>query len=154
MLALTAAPAFATHDKGSPHFISANATLVGTSVTVAFKEAGLGSDPAATVTIEVNASATRLDACQNNGGNFPSDPKKQSTSADVSASAQFSPGKNGQITDSLTLSLPATSLSCPGGQHPVLVSFSYSGIEVCDVTHNVCRTASPSTLSGGPFFVL
>jgi hypothetical protein len=127
---------------------------VGTDARVDFKEAGLGSDPNATVTIEVTANATRFDACQNNGGNFPSDPKKQETNAEVSASGEFSPGKNGQITDSLTISLPATSLDCPPGQTPVLVSFSYTSIQVCDITHGVCRTASPSSLSGGPFFDL
>ena len=152
MVVLVMPAALATHDKGNPHFIFARASLVGTDLRVDFKEAGLGNDPEATVTIQVSAIASRFDACRNNGGNFPSDPKKQETTAAVSASGEFSPGKNGQITDSLMVSLPATSLSCPPGQTAVLVSFSYTNIEVCDITHGVCRTASPSTLSGGPFF--
>jgi hypothetical protein len=152
MVILLAPAALADHGKGNPHFISASASLSGTDVVVNFKEAGLGSDPEATVTIQVSATGSRLDACRNNGGNFPSDPKKQTTTGEVSASGEFSPGKNGQITDSLTLSLPATSLTCPPGQTPVLVSFSYTNIQVCDITHGVCRTASPSSLSGGPFF--
>jgi hypothetical protein len=151
-LVLTASVAYANHGTGNPHFIFARASLVGTDLRVDFKEAGLGSDPTATVTIQVTANASRLDACRNNGGNFPSDPKKQTTTTQASASGTFSPGRNGQITDSLTASLPATSLSCPPGQQAVLVSFSYTNIMVCDITHNVCRTATPSTLSGGPFF--
>jgi hypothetical protein len=131
----------ADHGKGNPHFINASATLVGTDLRVDFKEAGLGSDPAATVTIVASATATRLDACQNNGGNFPSDPKKQETTATAEASGEFSPGKNGQITDSLTLSLPATSLVCPPGQNAVLVSFAYTDVSVTDITHDVSRTA-------------
>ena len=152
MLGLLASAALADHGKGNPHFIFARASLVGTDVRVDFKEAGLGNDPEATVTIVVSATASRFDACRNNGGNFPRDPKKQETTSEVSASGEFSPGKNGQITDSLTISLPATSLECPPGQHAVLVSFSYTNIQVCDITHDVCRTATPSTLSGGPFF--
>ena len=139
LVALVAAPAVADHDKGNPHFIRASATLVGTDLRVDFKEAGLGNDPTATVTIVASATATRLDACQNNGGNFPSDPKKQETTANVQASGEFSPGKNGQITDSLTLSLPATSLTCPPGQTSVLVSFSYTNVSVTDTTHNVFK---------------
>jgi len=140
-----AAPAaLADHDKGNPHFIRASATLVGTDLRVDFKEAGLGSDPAATVTIVASADASRFDACRNNGGNFPSDPKKQQTTAAVEASGEFSPGKNGQITDSLTLSLPATSLECPPGQTAVLVSFEYSNVSVTDITHGVSR-AVPGT---------
>lgn len=135
-----AAPAaLADHDKGNPHFIRASATLVGTDLRVDFKEAGLGSDPDATVTIVASADASRFDACQNKGGNFPSDPKKQQTTAAVEASGEFSPGKNGQITDSLTLSLPATSLECPPGQNAVLVSFEYSNVSVTDITHDVSR---------------
>jgi len=154
MIVLLAPAALADHGKGNPHFIFARASLVNNDLRVDFKEAGLGSDPTATVTIQVTADATRLDACRNNGGNFPADPKKQETTAQANASGEFSPGKNGQITDFLIASLPATSLSCPPGQQAVLVSFSYTNIQVCDTTHGVCRTASPSSLSGGPFFDL
>lgn len=129
--------ALGTHGKGNPHFIRADATLVGTDLRVDFKEAGLGNDPDATVTIVASATATRLDACQNNGGNFPSDPKKQETTSEVQASGEFSPGKNGQITDSLTLSLPSTTLECPPGQNAVLVRFSYTNVSVTDITHDV-----------------
>jgi len=69
-------------------------------------------------------------ACQNNGGNFPNDPKKTTVSGPVTASGDFTSGKNGQITGSLTLSPPATTLTCPSGQHVVLVSVSYTNVQV------------------------
>ena len=70
-------------------------------------------------------------ACRNNGGNFPSDPKKTTVSGPVSASGDFTSGKNGQITDSLTLMPPPnTTLTCPGGQRVVLVSVSYTNVAV------------------------
>jgi hypothetical protein len=91
---------------------------------------GLGDT--VTTTVTANADATALYACQNNGGNFPSDPKKQQVSGPVSASGDFTSGKNGQITDSLTLSPPASTLDCPGGQHVVLARVSYTNVSVSE----------------------
>jgi hypothetical protein len=87
-----------------------------------------------TVTTRVTASAdaTALYACRNNGGNFPSDPKKQLVSGPVSASDDFTSGKNGQITDSLTLEPPASTLDCPPGQHEVLARVSYTNVAVSE----------------------
>ncbi len=51
-------------------------------------------------------------------------------SGPVSASGEFTSGKNGQITGSLTLMPPSTTLTCPGGQHVVLVSVSYTNVQV------------------------
>jgi hypothetical protein len=45
----------------------------------------------------------------------------------VSNSGQFTSGKNGQITGSLTLSPPPSTLSCPPGQSRVIVSVTYTG---------------------------
>ena len=59
-----------------------------------FKIAGLGDNQ--TITVTASASATAVYACQNNGGNFPSDPKKQQVSGPVSASGEFTSGKNGR----------------------------------------------------------
>jgi hypothetical protein len=69
---------------------------------------------------------------QNNGGNFPADPKKQEVSGPVSASGDFTSGKNGQITDSLALSPPASTLDCPSGQHVVLARVSYTNVSVSE----------------------
>jgi hypothetical protein len=91
---------------------------------------GLGDT--VTTTVTANADATALYACQNNGGNFPSDPKKQQVSGPVSPSGDFTSGRNGQITDSLTLSPPASTLDCPGGQHVVLARVSYTNVSVSE----------------------
>jgi hypothetical protein len=86
----------------SPHFIRSSASGPNNqgNLSVNFKIAGLGDNE--TLNVTASANATAVYACQNNGGNFPSDPKKQEVSGPVSASGQFTSGKNGQITGSLT----------------------------------------------------
>jgi hypothetical protein len=114
----------------NPHFVRASASGpdAAGNLTVDFKIAGLGSNE--TITVTASADATAVYACRNNGGNFPKDPKKTTVSGPVSASGEFTSGKNGQITDSLTLSPPASTLSCPPGQHVVLVSVSYTNVSI------------------------
>jgi hypothetical protein len=126
VVALAAVPALAAN----PHFISASASgpNAAGNLRVNFKIAGLGDNQ--TITVTASADATAVYACQNNGGKFPSDPKKTQVSGPVSASGQFTSGQNGQITGSLTLRPPATTLSCPNGQHRVLVSVSYTNVRV------------------------
>jgi hypothetical protein len=121
-------PAAATAD--NPHFIrsSASGPNAAGNLSVSFKVAGLGDN--VTITVTASADATAVYACRNNGGNFPSDPKKTEVSGPVSASGDFTSGKNGQITGSLTLNPPATTLTCPNGQHRVLVSVSYTNVQV------------------------
>ncbi|MGW0625229.1 hypothetical protein [Streptomyces sp. NPDC002758] len=111
-LAIAVAPAFAA----SPHFIKASASGPDNlgNLSVNFKIAGLGDN--ATTTVTASADATATFACQNNGGNFPSDPKKTEVSGPVSASGAFTSGKNGQVTGSLTVMPPPTTLTCPGGR--------------------------------------
>ena len=112
------------------HFIRASASGPNSSgnLVVSFKIAGLGDNE--TITVTTTADATAVYACRNNGGNFPSDPKKTAVSGPVSASGQFTSGQNGQITGSLTLTPPSTTLNCPNGQHQVLVSVSYTNVAV------------------------
>ena len=116
----------------SPHFVRASASgpNTGGQLTVNFKIAGLGDT--VTTTVTASADATAVYACRNNGGNFPADPKKQEVSGPVSNSGQFTSGKNGQITGSLTLSPPASTLSCPPGQSRVLVSVTYTNVAVSE----------------------
>ena len=125
-LALTASVAVAEN----AHFVRASATGPNNdgTLTVNFKIAGLGANQ--TITVTASANATAVYACQNNGGQFPSDPKKQTVAGPVSASGAFTSGKNGSIDDSLTLSPPASTLDCPGGQHAVLASVSYTNVAV------------------------
>jgi hypothetical protein len=102
----------------------------GRLVTVNFKLAGLGDNETVTVATTADASATY--ACRNKGGNFPSDPKKTDVTGTVTASGQFSSGKNGSVTGSLELlpPPPPTTLTCPGGQRRVLVSVTYENVVV------------------------
>jgi hypothetical protein len=97
-----------------------------------FKIAGLGGK--ATITLAASADATADWVCQNNRGNFPADPKKQLLTGPVSASEQLTSTKNGQITDSLSLSPPATTLDCPSGQRAVLASVSYQNVGLSSST--------------------
>jgi hypothetical protein len=116
----------------APHFVRASATGPDASgnLAVNFKIAGLGDT--VTTTVTASADATAVYACQNNGGNFPSDPKKQTVSGPVSASGEFTSGKNGSITGSLTLMPPPSTLDCPGGQRDVLASVSYTNVAVSE----------------------
>jgi hypothetical protein len=91
MLVLAVSSAFAT----SPHFLFANVTSVtSNSITVAFKEAGLGNS-LNSVTITLNGTAE----CINPGSKHPKAANKES----VSASGVFSVS-NGQAHGSLTAS--------------------------------------------------
>ena len=129
----------------SPHFVRASASGPSNSgqLTVNFKIAGLGD--AVTTSVTASADATAVYACRNNGGNFPSDPKKQEVAGPVSASGNFTSGKNGQITGSLTLSPPASTLDCPPGQRQILASVSYTNVAVSEA--NAGSTSIPGTFS-------
>jgi hypothetical protein len=114
----------------NPHFISADATgpNAAGNLRVDFKIAGLGSN--VTITVTASATATVIYACQNRGQKCPNAANKEQVTADVSASGSFTSGKNGQITNSLTISPPPATLECPGGQTLVLVHVSYTDVTV------------------------
>jgi hypothetical protein len=133
-LALAAVPAFA----GNPHFIknATSATQSGTTVTVAFKEAGLAAGTSETVT--ASSTATTTYACQTNAGTYPNAANKQTTKTQASTSGVFPVDQNGNISGTLTISAPTAeqnTLVCPPGQTETLQSVSFS-----DVT----LTSSPS----------
>jgi outer membrane usher protein FimD/PapC len=130
ILVLTAQAAFAA----SPHFISASAARSGDNLVVKWKEAGLGDN--LNIDYSATATATRVDSCVNNGGKVPSDPKKTTTQAQVSANGTFSV-KNGSVNGSLTLSPPATTLTCPSGQTATLISLSYTDVSITDLTNGI-----------------
>ncbi|HSA54320.1 MAG TPA: hypothetical protein VLE53_01395 [Gemmatimonadaceae bacterium] len=130
-------PGFAKGGGGSPHFIrnATDATLVGSSLVVTFKEAGLAAGSIETVLVSAFATATYF--CQNNGGNVPSDPKKTVVSGTVTTSGQFTADQSGNIIGVLTLNPPAppSSFSCPPGQQVVgPTNVSYSNVVVTDLT--------------------
>jgi len=121
-----AAPAFA----GSPHFVSASVTNVTTSsITVSFKEAGLGSEP--TVNIKVTATAE----CINGGSNHPKAANKEG----AEASGTFNVN-NGQATGSLTAT---TTLSC---SPPMTIT--WTDVLVTDTNNNTAKSI-PGTFSAG-----
>jgi hypothetical protein len=140
-----------TASAANPHFLRASASGPSNSgqLSVNFKIAGLGDTVTTTVTARADASA--LYACRNHGNNFPSDPKKQQVSGPVTASGLFSSGKNGQVSGSLTLSPPASTLDCPPGQQEVLASVSYTNVTVSEPSAG--PTSIPGTFSR-TFFVV
>ena len=143
----TTAPTVPLFDKPQPgsgaHFQSTGATVNDDgTLTVSFDEAGLGTS---NITVRATADANALYACQNGGGNFPSDPKKQSRNARVEADGTFTPD-HGRATGTLTLSPPPSNLRCPAGQSPVLVSVTYTNVTVTDVSNSVSESI-PGTFS-------
>lgn len=120
---------------GNPHFIKSgtSASLSGSDLVVKFKEAGLSAG--STVRIEVTANLTATYQCINKGGHNPSDPKKTDVQTEPAASGEFTAGRNGSVTGTLTLSAPAAStvLDCPRGQTVTLTAWSYSNVVVTDL---------------------
>ncbi|MFJ2756064.1 hypothetical protein ACIO3S_10720 [Nocardioides sp. NPDC087217] len=145
---LAAAPALAG---GSPHFIKhltkvTDADL--SSVTVAFKEAGLESGAVETITVTAHLDATYQ--CVNRGGHNPDDPKKTVISGDYSKSGEFKAARNGNVTGSLTVTAPAPStvLDCPNGQKAVHTVSTWSNISVTD-EDTLATITVPGTYSFG-----
>jgi hypothetical protein len=122
----------------SPHFVSAEGTLnANGSLTIDFKEAGLGTNQNITYVASADASATFV--CVNKGGGNPSASNKTTVQGPVTASGTFSSGKNGQVTADLTLFPPSlpSSFSCPKGQSLQLAEVSYTNVAITDTTNNV-----------------
>lgn len=123
----------------SPHFVNASASGPNNAgaLIVSWKEAGLGNNQL--IHYVATADSTAVYACINGGGNHPRAANKTTVSGPLSADGTFSSGQNGQISQSLTLGpLSAGSFSCPGGQRLVLASVSYTNVQLCDTTDNIC----------------
>jgi hypothetical protein len=120
----------------SPHFIRATGTLnANGSLTVDFKEAGLGTNQNIDYVLTADATATYV--CVNKGGANPSAQNKTTVAGPVSAAGTFNSGKNGQVTASLTVNPPPSDISCPPGQRLELASVSYTNITLTDTTNDV-----------------
>jgi hypothetical protein len=120
----------------SPHFFSASGTLnANGSLTVNFKEAGLGTNQNINYTLSADATATYV--CVNKGGSNPSAQNKTTVAGPVSASGTFNSGKNGNVTASLTVNPPPSDISCPNGQRLELASVSYTNVTLTDTTNNI-----------------
>jgi hypothetical protein len=121
----------------SPHFVRASGTLNSDgTLTVNFKEAGLGTNQ--NIDYLLTADATVTYVCVNNGGANPSAQNKTTISGPVSATGTFSSGKNGQVTASLTLSPPSPgSFTCPPGQKLKIAQVTYTNVTLRDTTNSV-----------------
>ena len=115
-IAAVSAVAFA----GSPHFVTADVTRDGNTLTANFKEAGLGNEPQ----VHVVLSATAL--CINPGSKHPKAANKES----VSAEGTF-PVQNGKAEGSLTL----TATFQPDCTPPMTVQFT--DVKLTDTTSGV-----------------
>jgi hypothetical protein len=105
LTAVAVAPASA----GSPHFVTADASRSGNTLSVTFKEAGLGNEPQ----VHVVLSATAL--CINGGGKHPKAVNKES----VSAADDF-PVQNGKAEGTLSV----TAVFQPDCSPPMTVQFT------------------------------
>lgn len=94
---------------GNPHFVTADASVSGNTLTVDFKEAGLGNEEQVHVVLSADA------LCINNGGKHPRAVNKES----VEAAGDF-PVQNGKAEG--TLSVTATFE--PECVPPMTVSFT------------------------------
>jgi hypothetical protein len=132
----------------SPHFIRASAAINNDgSLTVSWKEAGLGTNQLIHYVASADATATYV--CVNRGGGNPSAQNKTTVSGPVSAAGDFSSGKNGQVTASLTISPPsAGGFTCPPGQSLELALVSYTNVSIADTTNGITEPI-PGTFSSG-----
>ena len=125
----------------SPHFVTASGNASGTNFVVCFKESGLGDN--ALISYEASASATAQYVCINGGNNHPSATNKETVHGPVSAAGTFESGKNGTISQCLTLKPPsAGSFSCPPGQTLALACVEYTNIDITDTTNTVFETVA------------
>jgi hypothetical protein len=131
----------------SPHFIRATATVNNDgTLTVAWKEAGLGDNQLIRYVASADGTATWV--CVNRGGANPSAQNKTTVAGPVSAEGTFSSGKNGQITEDLTVNPPPSDISCPPGQSLELAEASYTNVVITDTTNNISESI-PGTFESG-----
>src|SRR5215211_7341691 len=132
LLAFAASAALAQNE----HFIRASGSLNNNgTLTVSFKEAGLGTNQNITYVLSADATATYV--CVNRGGANPSAQNKTTVAGPVISTGTFNSGKNGQVTASLTVSPPPSDITCPPGQSLELASVSYTNVVLTDTTNNV-----------------
>jgi hypothetical protein len=131
----------------NPHFVSASASISGANLNVSFKESGLGDN--VSITYNATADATATYVCVNGGGANPSASNKTTVSGPVSATGTFSSGKNGSISQTLTLSPPPSNITCPKGQKLEVASASYMNVAITDTTTPVGPVSIPGTFSTG-----
>jgi hypothetical protein len=129
----------------NPQWQSANASLSsdGQTVSVAFKEVGLGSQYL-TETITLSATVESTWGCFTKGptSNHPQATNKEGPGT-LSNSETF-PVRNGQVTGTISLFIEAPDL-CPNGQTERLIEASYTNITITGAAGPFLTT--PSSLS-------
>ena len=150
---LSATPALASAGgTGNPHFQFADNSIGSTgTLTTSFKEVGLGTG-ISSVVITLNADATALYQCFNNGGNHPKAGNKETVQTHLQTSGTF-PVSNGNTMGSLSVGPPGPGgFSCPSGQTLFLQSVTYSNTIVSDAFgHSI--DASPDPIASGTLHV-
>jgi hypothetical protein len=116
LLGSTAALAASPHIVGSP-----SATTSGNTLTLSASVAGLGNVP--TVTFNLVGTVNVSSRCYTKSGNKPQAANKQE-SIDVDSTATFEV-RNGRTNATFEIT-PLSTLDCPGGQHVVIESITYS----------------------------
>ena len=104
-------------------------------VRQAFEDVGCGDHRA-------DAQARATYACLNGSGKSATAANKQDVVGAVGASGSFTADRYGKVTGTITVSPPASPLSCPGGQTLVLAAVTYSSVSVLDVANNSSRAIS------------
>jgi hypothetical protein len=116
VLGATAAMAASPHIVGSP-----STTVSGNSLILSASVAGLGS--VETVTFDLDGTVDVSSRCYTKSGNKPQAANKQE-SITVDQTATFAV-RNGRTNATFTVT-PLSTLTCPGGQHVVIESVTYS----------------------------
>src|SRR5215213_11286612 len=144
LLAFAASAALAQNE----HFVRASGNLNNNgTLTVSFKEAGLGANQNINYVLSADATATYV--CVNRGGGNPSASNKTTVSGPVSATGEFSSGKNGNVTASLTLNPPGPgSFSCPRGQSLEIAQVTYTNVSITDTTNGITEPIAGTFTTG------
>jgi len=111
------------------------------SDSISGKVQGVGDND---LTFRVQADVVVLYACQNNGGNFPADPKKQAGADELQTDVKVDP-TNGKASFAATLIQPAPTLTCPGGQHPEAVCAEFANKRVTVLVFGTDTVVIPET---------
>jgi len=105
----------------SPHIVGTpTATVSGNTLTVTASVAGLGS--VASVDLTLSGTVGVNSRCYTKSGNKPQAANKQESTT-VNSTGTFRV-RNGRTNATFTVS-PVSTLTCPGGQHVVIESFTY-----------------------------
>jgi hypothetical protein len=116
LLGSTAALAGNAHIVGTP-----STTVSGNSLILSASVAGLGNVPSAT--FDLDGTVDVSSRCYTKSGNKPQAANKQeSISVDQTATFEV---RNGRTNATFTVT-PLSTLTCPGGQHVVIESITYS----------------------------